>query len=178
MPKAQNYHGIIVLGIKRKDECQNCIQTVVVMMDICLRQTDKYPQPIKCALLFLTIECTFLHCLSSRNSDIYHALSSAKHLIGIPLTASAREHCLTMKHSETLCMFTECLTHQDENQNMETTSCIIYSLNFVDLTSYHIAAKITLLFPKQIQLKLLISIFESLSVAYIFIDANILATIG
>lgn len=71
-------------------------------MDICLRQTDKYPQPIKCALLFLTIECTFLHFLSSRNSDIYHAISSAKHFMGIHLTASAREHCLTIKHSETL----------------------------------------------------------------------------
>lgn len=111
MPKAQNYHGISVLGIKRKDGWQSCIQTVVVMMGICLRQTDKYPQPIKCALLFLTIECTFSHCLSSRNSDTYHAISSAKHLIGIPLTASAGEHCLAMEHSETLCMFTECVTH-------------------------------------------------------------------
>lgn len=71
-------------------------------MDICLRQTDKYSQPIKCALLFLTIQCMFLHFLSSRNSDIYHAISSAEHLIGIHLTASAREHCLTIKHSETL----------------------------------------------------------------------------
>lgn len=68
------------------------MQTVIVIMDIRLRQPDKYPQPVKCALLSLTVECRLSNFLSSLKSDIYRAIFSAR-LMGI--------HCLTIQHSET-----------------------------------------------------------------------------